>query len=141
MTEEFKRYVETVAHYCLNEIHHGEYELRFVYKNETKKDDEGTLAEIDVNPTYLWAKMTIYRPSFEKYDKGDREGVARDVLHEVCHLFIEPIVALFWWDVSASQKEGYTDVIERQIQRTCNAVWGLLPVGWWNMIVIFPPRG
>ena len=74
----------------------------------------------------------MYPALFESYQGKDYKQVGKDILHEICHLFVEPVAHLFMWDACVSQQAGYAEVIERQTQRIANAIFELLPEGWYQ---------
>ncbi len=135
MTADFKKYVKALAKACKEETYHAEYTLRFEWEAEPDSEDCDSAAsylQVQMNTTYLWAQIHVYPAFFRQYVRKDFEGCGRDMLHEICHLFIEPVSDLFVWDASPSQSERFSEVIERQTQRICHTVFDLMPKNWYT---------
>lgn len=135
MKQAFREYIQNLGGYCRDETYHGTYAVSYVFleEEEPPRDGDGNVshAEVKFNQRYLRIEVKVYRPMFEAYLCNDYKQIGRDLLHEFCHGFLDPVVQLFWWDVCDSQKHLFTDVIERQTQLMAYTVFDLLPNGWY----------
>lgn len=131
LEERFRTYAADVIRYCLGETFHNEYTFEVGISKTPKPGDADVAADIDMNSVYLWARVTLYPELFQNYKDKKFRRVGEALLHEVCHLFIDPVSRLFMWDACPSQKNGFHDTIERQTQRIANAIWDLLPNEWY----------
>lgn len=132
--QEFEQYISALARVCKTETYHGEYGGRTTFAERAHSSDTedcATHMSIHIDSTYLWYRVTVYPIVFEYYKGGNLKEIAGDMMHEHCHLFIDPIEKLFMWDASASQREHYMNTIERQTQRICNTILDLMPDGWY----------
>jgi hypothetical protein len=66
------------------------------------------------------------------WENKDYKELVNSVLHETCHLFLEPVADIFMWDAAPSQKGMYRDTIERQTQRIANALYYSFKKDWWK---------
>jgi len=130
-----QKYVNSLLGKCLEVTGHAEYAIKVKYMDEPDKHDSAEsqlYASIHSDTVYLWASVRIYPPFVEQFERGEFSGCARDILHEVCHIFVEPVAKICMWDASPSQKPDYRDVIERQTERICKALFKSLPDGWYT---------
>lgn len=135
MTEEFKDYIRRLAQYCCDKTHHSEYRLSFGWMTENHKDDNehsSVKMDIKIDSVYLNCTIRVYPQVFLHWEDKEYGMIADYVLHEVSHLFIDPVSKLFMWDVPSSQREFTQDTIERQTQRITNVLMGALPDGWYT---------
>ena len=132
----FKRHIEVIMRVCTELTGHREYDLRFRYSPTADPGDDGCSSvkvTIQTNCTYLFATVTVYPGLLDYWKEKNYFDIGECLLHEACHLLTEPIVELFMWDVPASQKTHVRCVIERQTQRTCNALLKHLPEDWYGL--------
>jgi hypothetical protein len=137
--KEFKRYVERLAFQLRDYIAHQEYELKFEYTDRPMEDsDDGasdTHATINANSTYLSASIQFYPALLEQFTAKKYRDVARTILHEICHLLLEPVRTLLMGAAKANQSDLFYDTVETQTQRIANTVeWGLEQHNskWWT---------
>lgn len=139
MTEEFKRYIEALGDKCRKETFHGEYTMHYRFMAEPKPNEESdsiTHMQVKPDPVYLTAIIEVYPEIVNRYKASDYDTIARDMLHETCHLYLEPVARLFMWDVPPSQKDFCRETIERQTQRICNTIFDLLPKDWYTPVAL-----
>jgi len=133
--EEFKAYVRELAFKCRYVTNHDEYDLKIKWEPDNDPRDNShssTFASIKADSVYLWATISVYPALLEKYEEGDLRGIGESILHELCHLFIEPVDLLYRWDVSSSQRNYFNDTVERQTERICKAIHMRLPDDWFT---------
>ena len=133
--EPFKKYVRSLADFCAYVVWAKEYELLFEFSTERRNVDSGNGTEdhmsIRVDPTYLYVTIWIYPVVLDYYRKKDYAGIAKNLLHEACHILVEPLSRAMMLDASPSQEIPFRRDIERQTQRICNSIWRLLPKDWY----------
>jgi len=123
--EDFKTHVIRILKDCLAITNHSEYALKIEWNLNNECDnteDQALQASIFIDHVYLFVKVSVYPELLYAWKNKDYYHIADTLLHEVCHLFIEPVWKLFSWDICVSQKRQYTEVLERQTQRITNAI-------------------
>lgn len=130
----FREYVTALGGFCRKETFHGEYSARFQFMAEPHADDNetsGVRMDVFIDSVYLWYRVRIYPEVFDLYKDRDFKSIGVAMMHETCHLFLEPVAKLFMWDACASQEGHYRDTIERQTERICNTISYTLADGWY----------
>jgi len=132
--EQLKIFIKNLIKICRDEILHDEYNITIAYSKVPHSEDGRwtTTFTVDINHIYLWAKVTVYPATLEDWNNKEYKKISGYILHEICHLFLHPVSHLFMWDASASQKEHFKEVIERQTQRICNSILRSWPEDWWE---------
>lgn len=134
MTDEFKEYIKALASMCRDVTGHREYQLQFKWSeidSSTDSAHDSVKMEIRIDTVYLYCVITVYPQSFIAWEQNDHATLSEFIIHELCHLFIEPVAKLFMWDASSSQRDHYKDTIERQTERISKVIWYLLPKEWY----------
>lgn len=140
---EFRKYITALASYCKVETFHGEYSSRLQFMESGHLDDNEnseTKMDVFIDSVYLWYRVRVYPGCRKMYDQKDFKGLGAIVLHETCHLFIEPVAKLFMWDACASQRTHYEETIERQTERICNSIMYTLPKEWYMPDKLLPAK-
>ena len=132
--KKFKQYIISLGSFCRDETFHGEYVTNYTFEDHPcESDDCGvtTFATVRFDSVYLQAHIMIYPSMYQEWLDGEYKEIGKQMLHEFCHGYIEPIWKLFRWDVSESQTVFIHDTIERQVQRICYSLHLVLPNGWY----------
>lgn len=134
-TTEFKDYVGMSLKYLRRELYMGEYMMDVEYCEECEDDKDGitTYAMIYVDDSYLTMRIKVYGVMQEWYDGGRIDKVAMTLLHEMCHIFTEPLWYWARYDCSPSQEPIIRRDNERQVQRIANVIGWLLPKDWYSL--------
>jgi len=131
-----KEYIRGLVRYCRDITGHTEYEITLSFEEESSKNDGSSFwtpyAAINVNHVYLLADIEFYPLMAKDWNKKNHREMGQNVLHEICHLFLEPVTDLFMWDVPASQEKFARDTVERQTQRIRNAIMLNMPDQWYE---------
>lgn len=130
----YKQYIEKLIFKCLALTGHSEYTLRMDYSEVPDGSDTKTSsvkATVSMNTVYLNLVITVYPSSLKDWNNKNYRNIVEDIMHEVCHLFIEPVAELFMWDACKSQKKHYRNTIERQTERICKTIVGLCNDDWY----------
>lgn len=135
----YEDHMENLVNYCLGELFHGEYKRKLVWPKNPRaddKDDECTTATITIDNTYLSAVFRFYPVMKVKWKDKDYRHIGSIVLHECCHLFIDPVADIYRWNQRPSEKEDNQNIVERQTTRIENAIFDLLPDDWYMPNVV-----
>lgn len=133
---EMKEFVHKKIQDLQQELCLGEYKIEVEYSNDKQAMHagiSGSAMAVTIDSTYLTALITIYQPAVETWWSAKGQfGVACQLLHELCHIFLDPVVNLFMWDVSASQRDHTRETIERQVCRLVRAFESSMSSDWWR---------
>jgi hypothetical protein len=135
--KEFVTYLEGLVAYLTVLIKAEEYYYVLRCNSEDHEDDS-TLggshvsAQIDVDSAYLHFVLNVYPDLYDTWKSGKHERVAFYILHEMCHILVDPLARFMRADAAPSQNREITDTVERQTQRIANAIMAALPRGWWK---------
>lgn len=123
--ETFKQYVRRVFTEIKRYMYLHEYSYSIVWSTEDKGN--GALADILVDNKYLNFRVTIY-PSLEKYfDEGNYIGVTETLLHELCHVYTEPMYDVAITHCPPALDDQVEFIREQGTQRITGAILPLLP--------------
>lgn len=134
MTDDFKEYIKALVCFCRDVTNQREYQVNLKWSevdSPTDNDHDSCKMEIQVDSVYLYFTITVFPQSFLSWEQKDYAQLSEYVIHELSHLFIEPVAKLFMWDACPSQKQSYRDTIERQTERISKVIWYLLPKDWY----------
>ena len=116
--KEFRKLIKETVQEYRKLIFSGEFNIDIIYDNKLDKDKPKTNASIDIDLTYLDAKIVIH-PPLKKYYGGNKKEIKRIILHEICHILTEPqyehIVNLM--DGNIVTRKHIEEVRERQTER------------------------
>jgi len=123
--------VKTLANYKANFALQG-WDIR-LEQVEDKKDSIGRdlIYSINVDPRYDQAYIKIYPTSFEIW-KEDKESTAYYLLHEIAHIFTEPMAEFIDPYVAPAIKDIYLDIWENATQKISVALRSNLPRTLWD---------
>lgn len=134
-TDAFKEYIYNVGLYCKQGTFHGEYEAKYIFMEEPFEEDsrdEATYMTIRTDSVYLNVTIRIYPECMEKYKKKDYRFLGETMLHEWCHVFLEPVIHDVRGILLDSMIRHILDnTLERQTQRVCNAIACGFPSTWY----------
>jgi hypothetical protein len=128
-TEKFQDYVKRVLKEVKRHMYLQEWTYSIVWAKEDKQTgpDMFVMAEIKTQVSYIRFDVTIYPALERKFNAGQYDDVAETLTHELCHVLTEPLYVMAY-DLCAPALNDHLNVVrEQQTQRTCNAVYGLLP--------------
>lgn len=133
--KKFRTYVKKMCVDLRKVFFAGEYEMDVCWcdeEDDERENNKVVAASITQDEVYL--NFTIHiKPQLYGYWKqnGHRE-IARCIVHEFCHLLVDPVWYFVSGDLSKENKAAGNDIRERQVQRICNVVWDGLPEHIWN---------
>lgn len=136
---EFREYVREILHQLKCETYHGEYTQTIIWHESPSSDsydDDVLHASIKIDTVYLSYTVHIWPELSERWQMADYKTIGFDLLHEICHILVEPVVHLFMWDVHRSERQRVQETIERQVCRITNTISDLLPKDWYMPEVI-----
>lgn len=96
-------------------------------------DWEGIAAKIKVRDDYMRANVYLGKPMKDYYKKGQNHAIMRAMLHELCHIFIDPVFRLGTGAHTASSIDTYNDIRERQTSMIEHALTPLIPDSVWSI--------
>lgn len=125
----FKRHVHILASYLRRTVWAGEYDMSLVFRDADDDEVDGGAvpAEINVNSVYLFFQIRVTKHMLEDWQEKNYGRVAKYILHEVCHILIDPVKQLAMRDAAPSQMKMFQEIVERQVCRVTNTIDLLLP--------------
>ena len=116
----FEMYVKDILNSMKTYLYLDEYTIEIEFLDE---DHDDCFAEIATDIIYLSALIKIYPVTRMLYRKKKYFQVFNHLVHEICHLFTEPINAeLCKYVVKGEDNALLLDVTERQTQRITIAI-------------------
>lgn len=130
--EKFEEWCDRVLTLLRNVFYVKEYEwkLRFNKEGDTKQEQgysNSTAAYITIDVKYLNYAVTIFPVVKEKYERGDYRGCFGILVHEMSHIYTEPLYLFAIDAVTNTSKEYLETVREQQTQRIAGCVQELVP--------------
>lgn len=98
------------------------------------KENGDTYAEARINSTYLFLNITFYRIAKEDFEKGNVQRLIPAIVHEVCHVFFDPLHEATHPFLSPSSSPSYLNILEQQTQKLTMVILKTLPPK------LIPPR-
>jgi len=118
LPQEYKGYVAELLSYLRWVAGYSNYAMDIEYITNLKARRQGYTvdAEIDVDPVYLRFTISLADRVYYKWKKKEFAYLGDLLVHEICHLYVEPIKVLAFTDASPSQIKQITDSVETQVQ-------------------------
>lgn len=118
----------------------GEYMMNLCWHDtpDEKDREDGEKGEVvaSITPDFRYLEFTIHiQPQLLEYWKDLQSGdekIGRALLHEFCHMLIDPVWHFGSRGMSKERWDQYTDIRERQTQRVAYALFDHLPKKLWK---------
>lgn len=107
------------------------YVKEYYYSYSFEKDEGGTMASIDISTKYLNYHIKIHKNLEDSYKKGEYQGCFTTLVHEMCHLYTEPLYLIGIDAVTNTNKEFLELIREQNTQRICGCISELFPKKLW----------
>lgn len=133
--EKFKDHIRKLAQEFRKMVYASEYEMEICWCGGTdKKDEDGSteVASISTDFKYLNLKIHVRPIMYEYWKDGKDFDIGRTMLHEFCHVLVDPVFEFFSHDIGKERYNAANEVRERQVQRVCNAIWDHIPEKIWK---------
>lgn len=120
-----------------DETFHGEYQISYTFEYQHHKNDtefSTRFFEIVINQDYLYAEIIVYPEAYNHYTKKIYRELGRMILHEMCHLYLEPVITFTIQGDTHLEESLIKRTVEQQTQRICNSIFPMLDVtrpGWY----------
>lgn len=88
--------------------------------------------EIDINITYLKYDLTLYPILHRQYKRGDYYEVVKTIVHEMCHIYTEPLYCFAIDAVSNINAKMLEQIREQQTERIATCIYEMLPEKLWK---------
>lgn len=133
-TDAFKKYIQDMGYICRQNTFLGEYAIDYIFCDENEDENEDVentvFMTINVNTVYLYATIRIYPICMDKFKNKQYKKIGDCLLHEFCHILLEPIIHEIRGMLSNNAVSALSDAVERQTQRICNSIGGGFPDDW-----------
>lgn len=125
--ENYKKWIDRVLVMLRNKFFVKEYEWSVGYE----KDRDGIGAQIKIDTKYLNYDVTIFKCVEEMYKKGKYQQCFNILVHEMCHIYTEPLYIIAIDAVTNSSKDFLELVREQQTQRIAGCISEICPKSLW----------
>ncbi len=137
MTEQFRQYVRDILWYCLKVTGHSHYRTTLIWDERAPNDLDGSVyATVNSDGNYLFATFTVYHPMFTVWEEKNYRKLASFLMHEVVHLFFDPIADVAMEDLKEIEMKYVINIFERQVQLVTNAIVNQLDDTWYAPKVV-----
>lgn len=127
---EFKKYVVAILLGMQSYLSLNEFTLDIEFLDT---DIDGCFADIKIDVVYLNASIRVYPVTKELYRDKKYFQVFSHLVHELCHLFTEPInLELSKYMLKGEDNTTLIDITERQTQRMTIAITRNVSEHIWN---------
>lgn len=131
--EPFKPWVRRVHKMLREKFFVKEYEYDIYWMNEPETKDGFTVtASIDINVRYLKYDLKIYPIILKKFKEGDYGEVVSTMVHEMSHLYTEPLYEFAINAATNHTKEILETIKEQQTQRISSCIYELIAEKLWK---------
>lgn len=134
--EPFKPWVRRVHKMLREKFFVKEYEYTLFWAKEDKKSathaGSSVGGEIDISISYLNYDLTLYPILHRKYKRADYFGVLSVLVHEMCHIYTEPLYCFAIDAVTNTNKEFLEQIREQNTQRIAACIYELMPEKLWK---------
>ncbi len=127
--ETYKNYVRRMVQKFKRDLflHEWTHDILWAIEDKQHVPKLFTVAEISTNLSYLRADITFYPQLEKKFNNGKYSDVAETILHELCHVYTEPLYKVAY-DLCAPAMNAQMEVLREQAtQRICGAIFALIP--------------
>lgn len=124
------RYINNIVKDMQQRLGIKEYEIKthFVETDLAHGHTEIQAASVLIDTVYLTAAIYIRPALRDDWEEENYKGVCNIITHELIHIYFEPIYNAFVEYIpGGTENKDMGDIMERQVQRTANAVQGILP--------------
>lgn len=130
--EPFKAYVLRVLDAVRCKLYLHEYRMFIRLDADAEFQNPESMAEISICGTYLEFTVKLSERLRDWYKRGQLYNVVTVLVHELCHVLTEPLYVIAVDAVTNTSLKYLHDTRERQTQRICNVVLGMLDEGEWR---------
>jgi len=112
----------------------GEFRITFRWMDEPHPDDTpDNLCPMDchVNSVYGFMDVRIYPEAYKNWKDDDKETVATNILHEMCHIVVNPLANVMLEDCKPSQEFMFRDIVETAVERIAKSLH-TANEDWWK---------
>lgn len=138
MTDAFKVYILDLIHFCVYKTGHEGYSYDVLWCAGEKPPSNSagshveTTADIVISHVYFNMSISIYDCLFSWFNEGGFSKIGNTILHEICHCFTEPLWQFIYRVTSPADEKHMRERNEQQVQKITNAIFPLLPAGWYT---------
>lgn len=126
--EPYKSWVDRMLKMLREKFFVKEYEYSFSFEND---ENSSCRASIQIDTKYLNYHINIYKSVEKSYSRGDYRGALSTLVHEMCHIYTEPLYLIAIDAVTNTSKEYLELIREQNTQRICGCIVELLPKKLW----------
>lgn len=127
----YQDYIANVVRHLQGTMMLQEYNFRITFDEDLgAPDDPDNLeirADIAVQTEYLRARIRCGKPMRRLFKDGKYRDIWETLCHELAHVIIEPISEIAMEATAPVSHRLVRQIEERQVQRICNVIMGLLP--------------
>lgn len=109
----------------------GHYDVLVQVEDRQPEDAEGPLEavlfSVESDPSYQWARMTVFPAVREWWDGGDCETLVRSAIHEWVHVLLEPVVADAWAATPSVGEAALRAKVEAVVETVAKVVFAGFP--------------
>lgn len=110
------------------------WNIQVKISSKPKEYSEGCWAEVGSDSVYMQATLTTYPRLRESWDEREVDRVTEVLVHELCHLLIDPLHEHAVPFLSDTTRPMFTNILENVVQRTAMVIVKNLPKS------LIPPR-
>lgn len=128
----FKRYCEGLMYYCKSVTWTSYFEGKVKFKTEPDDEEErdATKAQIHINTVYSYYSVRVSKFLVEHWEEKDYEYCGHAIMHEHCHILVEPLARLSKMGCTPSQDWMGKEIVEQTVERIARALEDRLPKNW-----------
>lgn len=127
MTKRFKDWISKSAANLKSHFYLNDWEMRIVFADRQPDDMQDGAMCIETDSTYLRFRVTVFPAVYDDWKDGRIEAVREYLLHEFCHIVLDPIYSLAKESMSNANREFYIRTLEQQTQRLMAVIYPNLP--------------
>lgn len=129
MATSYKKWVNQLVLNLINYMDLAGWTVEVVFEPKTHPDDSCVRwADISVTFPYSRAVITIYPPTAKAFKDGDLDEVHDTVVHEMCHIILEPFSAFVRPHLSSVTAPFFNDIMEKQNQHLTELIKKAVPI-------------
>ena len=125
--ESYKKWVSRMVAFGKKKLSLQEWTAYMTYEKCKNKEDEGVAGTCEIKVDYLWFNMCLYPAVENFYNKGKYEEAFETILHELCHVYTEPMYLIANEEVPKSRDREIEMLREQGTTRICSAILKLIP--------------
>lgn len=125
MSQAYKKWVERLVQATVDKTNLGEWRIDVTF--DVEGEDENCVGFTGVDARYMISHIYFTPYARELFEEGKFGTLAECVVHEVCHILLNPLHTFAKQAASPQTESQLTDILEQATQRLARIVKAHLP--------------